>query len=78
MNKINCCLCGKECENEYGNNPEPLMRNSDTTRCCNECNNNMVIPARLYNKFQGRPLTEPLKFNLEELKKLTNFIENNA
>ena len=30
-----CVLCGKELENEYGNNPWPL---ADHGRCCDDCN----------------------------------------
>lgn len=46
-----CCLCGKPCEpwhpssDGYGHNPEPLATWPD--RCCNECNADKVIPARL-------------------------------
>lgn len=39
-----CCLCGREFK-EWGNNAQPL---SDG-RCCNECNNSRVIPARINN-----------------------------
>lgn len=42
MNPI-CCLCGKECENEYGNNPYPVASEG---KCCNDCNATKVIPAR--------------------------------
>ena len=38
-----CCLCGKELE-EYGNNPAPLK---DSGECCDRCNAEKVIPARL-------------------------------
>lgn len=37
-----CCICGKEFEG-YGNNPEPYMVEGV---CCNECNQNVVLPAR--------------------------------
>lgn len=33
--KLICCICGKECENKYGNNPYPLSENG---KCCNTCN----------------------------------------
>ena len=32
-----CCICGKECENEWGNNPWPI-NNDENARCCNKCN----------------------------------------
>ncbi len=41
-----CCFCGKECENEWGNNPAPASTDSNA-KCCNECNATIVIPARL-------------------------------
>lgn len=41
-----CAICGKECENEFGNNPDPLLTDIDA-RCCNECNDK-VIAFRLY------------------------------
>lgn len=37
-----CCMCGKELKN-FGNNPYPI---SDEGRCCDECNNK-VIMARI-------------------------------
>lgn len=47
-----CCICGKECENEFGNNPWPV-NNDEDARCCNVCNDTVVVPeriARLINK----------------------------
>jgi hypothetical protein len=46
MGNPKCCICGKTCENEYGNNPYPLVANEEM-RCCNECNSNYVIAARV-------------------------------
>lgn len=37
-----CCICGKEFAG-YGNNAEPVKHG----RCCDDCNINTVIPARL-------------------------------
>ena len=37
-----CVICGKEFEG-YGNNAEPVAEGL----CCNECNMEMVVPARL-------------------------------
>lgn len=38
-----CCICGKEFDG-YGNNPYPVK---DKGCCCDECNANAVIPARI-------------------------------
>lgn len=38
-----CVLCGKELENEYGNNPWPL---ADHGRCCDDCND-LVTATRV-------------------------------
>lgn len=38
-----CCICGKEFSG-YGNNPWPVMSEG---RCCDECNFDTVLPARL-------------------------------
>ena len=38
-----CVLCGGICE-LYGNNPHPLANEG---RCCDDCNLNKVVPARL-------------------------------
>lgn len=48
MNKPICCICGKECENEWGNNPYPV-NNTENARCCDTCNDLYVIPARIAN-----------------------------
>jgi hypothetical protein len=39
-----CSLCGSKYEH-FGNNPEPLK--SFDERCCDDCNAEWVIPARL-------------------------------
>lgn len=42
-----CCLCGKKMKpGEWGNNPEPIKPYSSGT-CCDECNMEKVVPARL-------------------------------
>ena len=48
MHKIRrCCICGKPFrQGEYGNNPEPVKPYSSGT-CCDECNMDKVLPARL-------------------------------
>jgi hypothetical protein len=41
--EFNCSLCGREWSG-YGNNPEPLAQFEE--RCCDDCNDAYVIPAR--------------------------------
>ena len=41
-----CCLCKKECECQYGNNPDPVV-STNGSRCCNVCNMEKVLPARI-------------------------------
>lgn len=49
-----CCICGKECENEFGNNPWPVSKKEEE-RCCDICNIIKVIPARIMNlKKEGK------------------------
>ena len=58
MNKIEmkiCCICSKPIEAEFteggaaywtdGHNAEPVAEG----RCCDKCNDNIVIPTRLIN-----------------------------
>ena len=40
-----CSICGKKFTG-YGNNPYPVTKGEDD-RCCDECNDTKVIPARL-------------------------------
>lgn len=42
---MRCCICGKKIVG-YGNNPYPVV-DDDEARCCDECNSNYVIVARL-------------------------------
>lgn len=44
-----CCICGKPFEG-FGNNPEPIKSSG---RCCDECNENVVLPERLAIYFTG-------------------------
>ena len=49
-----CCICGKKYVG-FGNNPSPYNSSGDGEyRCCDECNFNVVIPLRLYARFQAR------------------------
>ena len=45
-----CCICGKRFIG-YGNNPEPV-KSFEEGVCCDECNKNVVIPARLEKAFE--------------------------
>jgi hypothetical protein len=40
-----CSICGKT-SHGFGNNPQPV-RPKDAQRCCDRCNSDVVIPARL-------------------------------
>ena len=42
-NKRECVICGREFSG-YGNNPWPVMQ---TGTCCDECNFDVVLPARM-------------------------------
>lgn len=44
MKKKICCICGKEFNEGFGNNPWPVKKEGE---CCNYCNATVVIPARL-------------------------------
>lgn len=48
---MKCCICGCEIEHPFikdyfGNNPWPVNQEEDA-RCCDECNDTVVIPARI-------------------------------
>ena len=52
-----CCICGKTFEG-WGNNPDPITDKDgnlfpESARCCDECNNEYVIPARLIEIYKG-------------------------
>ena len=44
-----CCICG-ETFTGWGNNPWPVC-NGEEDRCCDACNEEKVIPARLQQMF---------------------------
>lgn len=51
-----CCICGKEFEG-WGNNPDPVLSYdgklfSEDDVCCDECNGNIVIPARIIQFYE--------------------------
>jgi len=41
--KQKCCICGSSFYG-YGNNPAPVRQYG---KCCNDCNTEKVIPARI-------------------------------
>ena len=45
-----CCICGKTF-NGYGNNPYPVSKD-ENAKCCDQCNLDAVIPARLMEMYQ--------------------------
>ena len=46
-----CSICGKYFSG-YGHNPSPFCSTGD--RCCDECNNDVVIPHRIRRAIQMR------------------------
>ena len=57
---MKCCICGKEIKG-YGNNPwgalnknDELIAFDEDDRCCDECNEQYVIPGRLYLIYSKR------------------------
>ena len=61
-----CCICGEEFEG-YGNNPAPFNVEG---KCCNFCNDNVVLPVRVYTF--GRCYALLIKENTCELLKPNN------
>lgn len=48
-----CCICGKE-YTHWGNNALPI----NDGRCCDKCNNDIVIPERIKRMIQGKSIYE--------------------
>lgn len=44
MKGFKCCICGKDIDDDFGNNPIPIRVRG---KCCDECNIAYVIPARI-------------------------------
>lgn len=40
-----CCICGKKFTG-WGNDPWPVVED-ENARCCDACNNEAVLPARI-------------------------------
>jgi hypothetical protein len=47
-----CCICD-EVSNGFGNNPETVgaLKYSLDAKCCDECNDTVVVPARISAMF---------------------------
>lgn len=43
---MNCCFCGKKIDEKFSHDSRPIV-STNGTRCCSECNANIVIPTRL-------------------------------
>ncbi len=67
MNNPKCCICGNLCEDQYGNNPDPLIKD-EGARCCNKCNDT-VISFRIESAL--------MKKKSSESEKISNLIESN-
>lgn len=58
---VTCCLCGKQIPWRESNNPWPLV-DDEESRCCHDCNDSKVVPARL-EMFQAKPGIDWKTFN---------------
>ena len=67
-----CCICGKEVDG-WGNNPWPVKEDGE---CCDDCNNNEVIPARILhmykNKKPKKEIKEDKQFSLRDASEVEN------
>lgn len=41
-----CCICNEEITDGFGNNPIPVSYIAGE-RCCDECNNQVILPNRI-------------------------------
>lgn len=46
-----CCICGEKFEG-WGNNPWPVVK-AENARCCDKCNEEIVIPRRILDAIGG-------------------------
>lgn len=60
---VKCCFCGKDA-GKFGNNAQPVMNG----RCCDDCNNGVVIPIRILQA-QKSPLLQLKKLATQYLNK---------
>ena len=49
-----CCFCNGLLNDVYGNNPWPFYQEDHNKRCCNNCNQTIVIPKRIELMTQKR------------------------
>ena len=47
-----CCICGERFTG-WGNNPYPVVDDEDA-RCCDKCNGDTVIPARIAAMYRSK------------------------
>lgn len=47
MTSYKCCICGRQ-KLGQGNNPAPIV-NDGKSKCCDDCNFNVIVPRRLYD-----------------------------
>lgn len=59
--RIRCCICNKSFYG-HGNNPAPVKHYG---RCCNECNTEKVIPARISEKTKAALNVEAIENGAE-------------
>ena len=52
LQRQTCCICGERFIG-WGNNPWPVVTDEEA-RCCDECNNTRVIPARIAQMFSRK------------------------
>ena len=53
--EIKCCICGRPIEG-WGNNPWPVENEGE---CCDICNQNIVLPARIEMMFNKNEMSIP-------------------
>lgn len=68
--KKKCCICGSEFEG-YGNNPAPVAGKY----CCDKCNNNVIVPYRVFLANLGKGSENLEKLAERELEKLRELKE---
>lgn len=64
-----CCICGEPIKG-YGNNPAPVK---DAGVCCDKCNRDVVIPARLKNISKNK-LEEKVSSKIEDKEETVRYL----
>ena len=57
--EFRCCICGRTFKG-CGNNPWPVVKDADAV-CCDQCNDDKVIPARILQIMENRSGTKQSK-----------------